>query len=264
MAAPVRVAARPDPETRFESAQAATGAAATAAPSGSTTPGHFRDEGRSTPTSVTSPTRSSTAAATTDTRTTSPTGKRSRRSSTACSSAPRRSPRRTAARRGLGPRAASRGCRRARLGRRRRRPQPGAARTAAEIGADVRIGTIEDAGFEDDAFDLVAMMDVLEHTDEPEQHARRGLARAAAGRSGHRAHPRRRIDNHPPDGVAMAGGEAHGPLRAVLRARARARCCAATASSRSTGTGSASAPRSRPWSRTRAPPHHASDASCNR
>lgn len=46
---------------------------------------------------------------------------------------------------------------------------PGAARMAARIGADVRVGTIEDAGFEDDDFDLVAMMDVLEHTDEPER-----------------------------------------------------------------------------------------------
>ncbi len=33
----------------------------------------------------------------------------------------------------------------------------------------MRVGTIESAGFEDDEFDLVAMMDVLEHTDGPER-----------------------------------------------------------------------------------------------
>jgi 2-polyprenyl-3-methyl-5-hydroxy-6-metoxy-1,4-benzoquinol methylase len=46
---------------------------------------------------------------------------------------------------------------------------PWAARTAAELGADVRVGTIEDAGFDDGEFDLVTMMDVVEHVHEPER-----------------------------------------------------------------------------------------------
>ena len=45
---------------------------------------------------------------------------------------------------------------------------PWAVETAAELGADVRAGTISDGGFDDDEFDLVAMMDVVEHVDEPE------------------------------------------------------------------------------------------------
>jgi 2-polyprenyl-3-methyl-5-hydroxy-6-metoxy-1,4-benzoquinol methylase len=48
---------------------------------------------------------------------------------------------------------------------------PWAARTAAGLGADVRIGTIDDAGFGEDEFDLVAMMDVIEHVHEPERMA---------------------------------------------------------------------------------------------
>jgi SAM-dependent methyltransferase len=45
---------------------------------------------------------------------------------------------------------------------------PWAVKTAAELGADVRRGTIADGGFADGDFDLVAMMDVVEHVGDPE------------------------------------------------------------------------------------------------
>jgi SAM-dependent methyltransferase len=45
---------------------------------------------------------------------------------------------------------------------------PWAVRTAAQLGLDVRQGTIADGGFAEEEFDLVTIMDVLEHVTDPE------------------------------------------------------------------------------------------------